>query len=154
MVLLVISGGQVVPEIEMPISATILQLKERIEAVINILVLRQTLSFNDNVLRNDQTIDEFNFGKFATVVLDVQPLAGQPKFNIFVQSSAEEVTAISVRETTLVAALKRKIEKSCGVLAKNVSLYHLSKEMEDEFPLCAYYVCPGSEVEMTISMDI
>ncbi|KAH9790060.1 hypothetical protein KPL71_003270 [Citrus sinensis] len=152
MVHFAITGGEVIPEIEMPMFATILDLKETIEEILDVDVARQTLNFNNQVLTNDQTIGHLNLGPFAALALVVTPLAGQPKFNILVKSINEEIN-IRVKETTLVVDLKRKLERRCGILFEKITLHRLSKEMEDDFPLSAYYVCEGSEVEMTTKIE-
>ncbi|KAJ4724369.1 Ubiquitin domain-containing protein [Melia azedarach] len=153
MVFFVIVGGQVKPEIEMPSHATILQLKRKIEEIVKITVSRQTLRYNGNVLENNKAISEFRFGNSATLDLSVQPLTQLRKFPVFVNSDDREFMDIWVKERTLVASLKRKIEKHGGILAKHVNLYHLATKMEDDFPLSAYYIYPGSDVEMTVSID-
>lgn len=152
MVHFTITGGEVIPEIEMPMFAPILDLKERIEEILDVDVARQTLNFNNQVLTNDQTIGHLNLGPFAALALVVTPLAGQPKFNILVKSINEEIN-ITVKETTLVVDLKRKLERRRGILIEKITLHRLSKEMGDDFPLSAYYVCEGSEVEMTTKIE-
>lgn len=152
MVHFAITGGEVIPEIEMPMFATILDLKETIEEILDVDVARQTLNFSNQVLTNDQTIGHLNLGPFAALGLVVTPLAGQPKFNILVKYINEEIN-IRVKETTLVVDLKRKLERRCGILTEKITLHRLSKEMEDDFPLSAYYVCEDSEVEMTTKIE-
>ncbi|KAK3211217.1 hypothetical protein Dsin_015923 [Dipteronia sinensis] len=102
-----ITGGEVTPEITMPISATILDLKERIQLFTGIVMTRQTLRFNNQELTNDRTIGHYGFGQFATLVLDVKPLNDQfPKFYILVKSCNEQSKMIKVKETTLVGDLR------------------------------------------------
>ncbi|KAJ4724372.1 Ubiquitin domain-containing protein [Melia azedarach] len=149
-----IGGGALVPEIELPTSATVLELKEMLGEVIEILVSRLTLTFNGTVLTDDQVVGEFHWGNFPTLLLlQVEPLPGNPEFLIFVNSNADQTVpvGISVRETTTVDELMVKIEEECGVSAENFTLHYLGKEMEFNFPLSAYYISPGCEVEMTLN---
>ncbi|KAK0604408.1 hypothetical protein LWI29_015381 [Acer saccharum] len=149
-----ISGGQVTPEITMPISATILDLKERIQLFTDICMTRQTLRFNNQELTNDRTISHYEFGQFATLVLGVKPLDDRyPKFFILVKSCNEQSKLIRVKETTLVGDLRSKIERHFGIPGKLLSLFRLSQEMKDEFPISAYYVCAGSQVEVVINIE-
>ncbi|KAJ4724370.1 Ubiquitin domain-containing protein [Melia azedarach] len=149
-----IGGGALVPEIELPTSATVLELKEMIGEVIDILVSRLTLTFNGTVLADDQVVGEFHGEILPTLLfLQVQPLPGNPEFPIFVKYSAQQTVplVISVRETTTVDELMVKIEEECGVSAENFTLHYLAKEMEFNFALSAYYISPACEVEMTLN---
>ncbi|KAK1587890.1 hypothetical protein Q3G72_017961 [Acer saccharum] len=149
-----ITGGEVTPEITMPISATVLDLKERIQLFTGIVMTRQTLRFNNQELTNDRTISHYGFGQFATLVLDVKPLNDQfPKFYILAKYGNEQSKMIKVKETTLVGDLRSKIERQFGIPGKLMSLYRLSHEMNDDFPLSAYYVCAGCEVEVVINTE-
>ncbi|KAK3211216.1 hypothetical protein Dsin_015922 [Dipteronia sinensis] len=62
-VLFTITGGEVVPEIKMPVSATILKLKKKIESVLNLKAERQTLRYDNEELNNDRTIAYYDFKK-------------------------------------------------------------------------------------------
>ncbi|KAL5764668.1 hypothetical protein ACOSQ2_017262 [Xanthoceras sorbifolium] len=148
-----ITGGQVTPVIAMPISATILDLKERIQLFTDIEMARQTLRFNDRELTNDQTISHYSFGEFAQLVLDVKPLDNEPKFDILVKSCNEQSKLIRVKETTLVGELRSKIERRFGIPGKLMNLYRLSEDMKDDFPLSAYYVCEGCQVEVVTNIE-
>ncbi|KAK1587329.1 hypothetical protein Q3G72_011798 [Acer saccharum] len=147
-VLFTITGGEVVPEIEMPVSATVLELKKKIELVLNLKVERQTLRYDNEELNNDQSIAYYDFKKnVATLVLHFKLLSGKPKFNILVKSNREEFN-LKVKETTLVAELKKKVEKHSYSI-KYLDLYHLSTKMDDDdLPLSAYYVSEGSEIDV------
>lgn len=110
MVLLKIVGGEVIPEIEMLESATVLDLKEKIETILNVGVARQTLKFRNQVLMNDQTIGHWNFEQHASIVL-CQATGWQPKFNISVENNYGEKTILKVRENTLVDEVKGRLDK-------------------------------------------
>ncbi|KAK3185214.1 hypothetical protein Dsin_032500 [Dipteronia sinensis] len=112
-VLFKITGGVVIPEVEMPISATILELKKKIkiESVLKLKAERQTLRHQNQELNNDRTIAYYDFKKnVATLVLHFKPLPGKPKFNITVKDGDDEFN-VKVKETTLVADLFKEIEK-------------------------------------------
>lgn len=133
-VLLKIVGGEVIPEIEMLESATVLDLKEKIETILNVGVARQTLKFRNQVLMNDQTIGHWNFEQHASIVLCVKPLAGEPKFNISVENNYGEKTILKVRENTLVDEVKGRLDKEWLFSSSWLTLKHLSVEMDDDFP--------------------
>ncbi|KAL5831759.1 hypothetical protein ACOSQ4_017113 [Xanthoceras sorbifolium] len=118
-VLFKITGGEVIPEIEMLETATILDLKKRIESVLNLKAERQILRTYDNQeLNNDRTIAHYDFKK-------------------------------NVKETTLVGDLIKKIEKRLICSSKYINLYHLSTKLEEEdLPLTTYYISEGSEIEV------
>ncbi|KAJ4724371.1 Ubiquitin domain-containing protein [Melia azedarach] len=150
----VIGGGAMVPEIELPTSATVLELKQMLGEVIEILVSRLTLTFCGTVLTDDQVVGEFHRGNFPAILfLQVEPLPGNPEFLIFVNPSADQnvPVGISVRETTTVEELMVKIEEECGVSAETFTLHYLGKAMDFNFPLSSYYISPGCEVEITLN---
>lgn len=76
-----ITGGELIPEIQMLSSETILDLKKRIEARLDVPVARQTLRFNNQVLPNDLKINHYDFNighdrhQVVTLALVVSPLA-------------------------------------------------------------------------------
>jgi hypothetical protein len=149
MVLFRITGGELKPEIEMPASATILALKERINEVLNMEVARQTLSFGSMLMENDRIIDSYGFPQFVVLSLIVRPLSGQRKINILVKSSSK-VERIRMRETQKVAELREKISRRWGISVKKMTLLRLSKEMDDNLLLSAYYISRDSEVEVKV----
>ncbi|KAK3185215.1 hypothetical protein Dsin_032501 [Dipteronia sinensis] len=148
-VLFTITGGEVIPEIEMPVSATIFELKKKIESVLNLKVERQTLRHDNEELNNGRTIAYYDFQKnVATLVLHFKPLSGKPKFNITLKDGNEEFN-VKVKETTLIGDLIKKIEKCMGCSIKYMNLYHLSTKIEEEdLPITAYYISEGSEIEV------
>lgn len=152
MVLFRIVGGEVRPEIEMPASATILVLKERIKEILNVEVTRQTLWLGDILLENDRIIDSYDFAQFVMINLIVTPFLGQPKVNILVKSS-NKVEHIRMRETKKVAELKNKISRRWGIPVRKMTLHRLSKEMDDNLPLSAYYINQDSEVEVRVHVE-
>ena len=122
-----IKGGEVVRDIEMSTASTILELKRRWE-------------WGDK-----------DFYSAASVHLTVMP---EPEKEFFiVLKSSRPVADVKVKETNTVFDLKMKIQKLWGIEKKNVTLFRLSKEMEDDLLLCAYYVYEGSEVEVEIAIN-
>ncbi|KAJ7976931.1 Ubiquitin domain-containing protein [Quillaja saponaria] len=146
-----ITGGEVVPEIEMPPSATILDLKQRTKEELDVEVDRQTLLYNQMELSNEHPI-EYVYQEFVTLNLVVTPLVGQPKINVVVRSSTAE-GFVRIKETYTVADFKRKIERLWGIPTEKIILRRLSQEMEDNLWLSAYYVNEGSEVEVIVIVD-
>ncbi|KAJ4724376.1 Ubiquitin domain-containing protein [Melia azedarach] len=151
------TGKELIPVMEIPLSATINELKERIEALLDVHVTRQTLSFNRETLRDDKTVGYYfsNLLPHATVALAVQTLQGEPDFNISVKFE-EDMIDVRVKETTLVYDLKGMIERRSGILSKHMKLLRLGTEMVDHFPISSYYVCgegEGSQVELTLNIN-
>lgn len=142
-----ILGGEITPEIEIPVSATIPDLKTRIETILGIAVGRQTLRYNNRELVNDQKIQHYNFGRAAELILKVTPPAGRPRFNISAKSNYNAQVKVKVKETTRVSKLKKKLEEHWIFSTEDLTLYRLGQEMEDDFPLSAYYISEGAHIE-------
>ncbi|GAV75803.1 ubiquitin domain-containing protein [Cephalotus follicularis] len=147
-----IGGGEVIHEIETSLTHMLIHLKSLIEGQMGIALDRQTLWFNDEELRNDRTIESYGFEQHDTIKLVVEPLPGDPKVEVVVRSHIKE-ERIRVKETYTVGDLKRKIERRWGILSSYITLTRMSKEMEDDMPLSAYYVCEGSLVELVINRE-
>ncbi|XP_038701895.1 uncharacterized protein LOC119998629 [Tripterygium wilfordii] len=127
-------------------NATILHLKGLIELVMHVKASRQTLSFNGQVLDDNQTVEFYNLTAEATVMLAMTPLAGDPNFLIMLESGSR-YHLVSVKETWLVEDLKAKIGRLWAVPATDVTLMTRNgEEMEDGFPLSAYLVSEDSTV--------
>lgn len=152
MVLFRITGGELKPEIEMPPSATILELKEKIHELLKVEVGRQTLMFGHILMENDRIIDSYFFPQFIMLSLTVTPLLGQPKVNISLKS-IDKVENIRIRETQKVVELREKISRRWGIPIKQITLFRLSEEMDDNLLLSAYYICQDSEIEVKIQID-
>lgn len=152
MVLFRIIGGELEPEIEMPATTTILELKERIDEILKVEVARQTLWFGFTSLENDHSIESYSFSHFTTLGLIVRPLPRQLKFNILVKSSSR-VEHIRVRETQKVAELRNKISKHWSIPVVNVAFIRLTKKMDDDLPLCTYYIVQDFEVEVKVRIE-
>ncbi|KAK0606055.1 hypothetical protein LWI29_033678 [Acer saccharum] len=138
----------------MPVSATVLELKKKIELVLNLKVERQTLRYDNEEINNDQSIAYYDFKKnVATLVLHFKLLSGKPKFNLLVKSNREEFN-VKVKETTLVAEVKKKVEKHSYSI-KYLDFYHLSTKMDDDdLPLSAYYVSEARTAASRTSSSI
>ena len=151
-VLLRIIGSELEPEIEMLISATILELKERINELLNVEVARQTLWYSYTRLKNNCSIESYGFGHCTWLALRVNPLMGQPKFNILVKF-AGMVEHIRVRETQTVAELRNKISRHWSILVVNVALIGLSKKIKDHVPLSTYHIGHDLKVELKVHIE-
>lgn len=148
-----IAGGEVIPEIAIPPSATVLELKERIKEVLDVEVDRQTLQFCHLKLENHRSIESYgSAGSLSMLEMEVTPLPGQPKFRIAVKSAFKE-DVFMVRETQKVADLESQISQSWGILPESLTLFRLSEKMERYHPLSAYYVNQDSEVKVAIDIE-
>ncbi|EEF30947.1 conserved hypothetical protein [Ricinus communis] len=144
----------VTAELEMPLNATIYELKREIEARFDVEVAKQTLCHGDVVLEDDSSIGSYNFEELTNLELSVTPDHAPPlapKFSILVCSCTKEME-VNVRETHTVAHLKEKLERRWGVFHGNISLIHASREMEDDdHTLSEYGVSEGSEIEFVLT---
>ncbi|KAJ9694411.1 hypothetical protein PVL29_010076 [Vitis rotundifolia] len=131
-----IKGGEVIREIEMSTTSTILELKRSIEC---------------EMLKDVETIAHYGFHSAVGVHLMIMP---KPEKEFFVVlKSLRPVANVKVKETNTVFDLKMKIQKLWGIETKNITLFRLFKEMEDDILLCAYYVYEGLEVEVEIAIN-
>lgn len=152
MVTFQIYGGNVVPEIQLPSSATILELKQKIEQNLNVKVARQTLFWSEQILQDEGPIASYGFDSPAPVHLSV---AREPSHEFFIDLSSRTrpLTNIRVKESYEVKDLKLKIQKLWGIETKNIALFRLSKKMEDHHLLSSYYVYEGAEVLAEIAVN-
>lgn len=149
-----IAGGEVIPEIALPPSATVLQLKERIKEVLDVEVDRQTLQFCPSTLENHRSLESYGFEHDGLVMLDLEvaPSPGQPKFRVAVRSASME-DHFRVTETQNVEDLKSEISRRWGIPPQMLTLFRLSKKMEDNHLLSKYYVSRHSEVKVEITIE-
>ena len=103
------------------------------------------------MLKDVETIAHYGFHSATSVHLTVMP-EPEKEFLIVLKSS-RLVANVKVKETNTVFDLKMKIQKLWGIEKKKCNSFRLSKEMEDDFLLCAYYVYEGSEVEVEIAIN-
>ncbi|KAJ4704927.1 Ubiquitin domain-containing protein [Melia azedarach] len=149
-VLLKITGGKFIPEIQVPESITILEVKQQIEVLIKVEVDRQTLKFNNEELKNDKTIADYDIKSSADVALEVTPMPGDPRYDIVVKLSYQD-GPVTVRQTSLVAEMRAKVARLWGIPLKNTTLKMGSIMIDDdEAPVSAYYLCPGCVIEAEI----
>ncbi|KAL6339869.1 hypothetical protein AAG906_034957 [Vitis piasezkii] len=152
MVTFEIKGGEVVPEIRMPSSATILELKQKIEEDLNVKVARQTLLFNQINLNDEDAIADYGFHSMTSIRLSVTPEPDK-EFFIDLKSGTRPTTNVRVKESYKVADLKSKLQRLWGIEKKNIALSRLSKKMEDDHFLYSYYIYEGTEVFAEIAIN-
>lgn len=152
MVLIIITGGQVTPEIETPHSATILDVKRGIEERLSVEVERQTLWLDEIMLQDEDRVGNYFPQRYGVLRLSVTPLPGEPKFIIWVKYKDEHLGIVRIRETIMVADLRGKIERRWGILS-GMTMFHLDTEMIDDRPLSAYYITDNSVVEIKIEIE-
>ncbi|KAJ4843807.1 hypothetical protein Tsubulata_009995 [Turnera subulata] len=170
-----ITGGEVTPQIQMLSTATVLQMKQRIEMILGVPILRQTLKHRSMELRNDETFEYYGLfggtgaGMVAAgtssassnanydVQLTVAPLPGDPKFPILVVRSPNaesHALPVNVRETYTVADLRRKLERRMGIFGSELTLFRLYQLMDQPFlPLSRYFVCAGCTIKVVVAID-
>ena len=148
-----IMGGEVVPEIQMPSSATILDLKLKIQEDLDVKVKRQTLRFHHINLSDEDLISDYAFDSLTSVYLSVVP-EPEKEFFIVLKSRTRPTANVRVKESYKVKELKSKIKKLWGIEKKNISLFRLWERMDDDDDfLYSYYVYEGSEVFAEIRIN-
>ncbi|KAK7279327.1 hypothetical protein RJT34_24375 [Clitoria ternatea] len=152
MVYFTIAGGEIVPEIEMSSSETILDLKEKIRKELEVEVDRQNLWYNNRMLRDHELIADHGFRGNVRLMLNVTPLSPDYKLHVMVKHPGSD-GFVRVRETDKVRHLRGKVERCWGVPPRRFTLSRLNVEMKDNFPLSAYYINEASEVELKIIIE-
>ncbi|XP_054796737.1 uncharacterized protein LOC129302080 [Prosopis cineraria] len=147
-----IAGGQIVPEIDMLASETILDLKLEIEKELSVEVERQSLWYNTRQLRNDGVIREYKFRESETLNLRVRPMAERREVHVLVKQEGAN-GYVRVSETDNVSHLRKKIEKYWGIPRSIFTLRRFDKQMEDDVPLLAYYITEDTEVELCVNIE-
>ncbi|GAV92713.1 ubiquitin domain-containing protein, partial [Cephalotus follicularis] len=143
-----IEGAVVKPIITMPTSATIRQLKKKIEEYTDIPISRQILSHDNTKLIDDFIINHYNFGPIPGIQLEVETDPNQMDVNITVTSPVFKVR-LKVNQMESVMQLKQKIGDMWGIETKDITLWHLCRRMQDDHLLHMYYINEGSDVEFT-----
>ncbi|KDP25850.1 hypothetical protein JCGZ_22880 [Jatropha curcas] len=141
--------AEVKPLISMSRNATIGQLKEKIEELTGISVCRQTLFHNNSRLFDFCTIKRYKFGSIAGVVLEVAPVRDQSDVNITVTCPNFKINVKVNPNKETVFQLKEKIGKIWGIHSNDITLWRLSRKMQDHHKLFKYYVIEGSDVQFT-----
>lgn len=153
MVLIIITGGQITPEVEVPPTATVLQAKERIEERLNIEVHRQSLWADNIELQNHETVENHVGERYGMLRLSVTP-SSLPKCNILLKFPNQSVGYVRIKETCTVDDLRSKIGRRWGIVTSDrITLFHRSTEMLSDRPLSAYYITDDSEVEVKIETE-
>ncbi|KAJ9184314.1 hypothetical protein P3X46_004049 [Hevea brasiliensis] len=142
-----VTTNQGLSEFSMPLSATIFQVKQKInESFPNYIVgSEEVLFYNGQVLDDDRSLESYNFRDLVSLNLDVT--LQQPKFYILAKSFNKE-TVMKVKPTTTVSHLKDKIERKWGIFKDDLILAHNHEAMKDDFPLSYYNVHANSIIEV------
>ncbi|XP_038703887.1 uncharacterized protein LOC120000085 [Tripterygium wilfordii] len=138
--------------IEVPKSATVLQLKEKINECTSVPVARQTLLFKNSELQDAMTLIESNMEFVAGIVLQIEPNMEDMDVNITVTSPAFK-SAFNVNQMDTVLSLKKKIRERWGFPIEQITLWRLDYEMRDEMPLLAYYIYDGSDLRKIMPVN-
>lgn len=136
--------------IHIPRSATILELRERIQQYTSVDLDRQIILDKETRLLwlDFQTVKECGYTTFGTIFLLVlpQPHVAQLRIKIFTWAAEFHLT---VQENDRVSDLKKKIRtERKSSPGKRINLFHLFT-MHDHDPLYKYYVNMGSTITMT-----
>lgn len=143
-----ISGGEIRPQITMPTSATILQLKQMINEKIRVPVSRQNLLYGNTKLLDWTPINRYNFGTFAELILAIDMYPDERVITVSVSSPAFDI-GLRVNKVHKVIQVKQKLAEICAIDTESITLWYMSKKMQDEKPLYKYYITDGSQILFT-----
>ncbi|KAK7392472.1 hypothetical protein VNO78_20911 [Psophocarpus tetragonolobus] len=152
MVYFKITGGEIVPEIEMMLSDTVFYLKWKIQKELDVEVHRQSLWHHNRMLRDHECIEDYDFRENETLYLTVTPLPPHHKLHVLVKSFGSD-GYVRVKETDKVNELYNKVEKYWGIPSNRIILKRRNVVMENNLPLYTYYVNEASEVQLFISIE-
>lgn len=147
-----ITGGQIVPEIDMVASETIFDLKLEIQKELGVGVERQSLWYYTRELRDEEVIEAYRFRERETLNLTVRALPQGTKVHVLVKQMGAN-GYVRMRETDKVADLRRKVEKYWGIPQRLFFLRRFDREMEDDLPLFAYYITEDTEVHLVVNIE-
>lgn len=143
-----ISGGEIRPQITMPTSATILQLKQMINEKIRVPVSRQNLLYGNTKLLDWTPINRYNFGTFTELILATDMYPDERVITVSVSSPAFDI-GLRVNKVHKVIQVKQKLAEICAIDTESITLWYMSKKMQDEKPLYKYYITDGSQILFT-----
>ncbi|KAG4970568.1 hypothetical protein JHK84_036666 [Glycine max] len=113
-------GGKRVPEIEMSLLDTILDLKQKIQEL-DVEVYRQRLWHKDRMLRDNELIHDQAFCASKTLHLTVTPLSPQHTLSVKVKFVGSD-GYVEVKETDKVRDLCSKVERQWGIPSELIPL--------------------------------
>ncbi|KAJ1392264.1 Ubiquitin-like domain superfamily [Sesbania bispinosa] len=153
MVNFTITGGEIVPEIEMESWETIFDLKSKIEDKLDVSMHRQSLWYNDReLIDDDRTVRGYDFLRDATLMLIVEPLPPHLKLHVLVKHFGGN-GYVRVKETDKVSDLHNKVSIYWGILPNSFSLHRHNVKLEDNHPLRAYYINEASEIKLSVMIE-
>ncbi|CAI0399743.1 unnamed protein product [Linum tenue] len=123
-----IGGGKILPEIEVSLSFTIIQIKEILASRLSITTSRQQMFYDGTHINNNETLESYEFENDdesdVELNLKVKPLHDDRKIK-----SRQGITILSkgrlskcARMTLYVADLKRKLTKKMKTIASLLTL--------------------------------
>ncbi|KOM35180.1 hypothetical protein LR48_Vigan02g133000 [Vigna angularis] len=152
MVYFKITGGEIVPEIEMMSSDTIFDLKQKIQKELDVEIYRQSLWHHNRIMRDHEYIEDYDFRMSETLYLTVTPLPLHHKLHVLIRSVGSD-GYVRVKETDKVSDLRRKVERYWVVPSNLITLTRHNVVMENNLPLYAYYVNEASEIQLAVTIE-
>lgn len=132
----------------MPTSATVFQLKKKINEKIRVPVGRQNLLYNNTKLLDPNPINRYNFGTITELILAIDMYPDERVVTVSVSSPAFDI-GLRVNKIHKVIQVKQKLAQICAVDTEDITLWYMSKKMQDEKPLYKYYITDGSKILFT-----
>ncbi|KAG8647235.1 hypothetical protein MANES_09G067397v8 [Manihot esculenta] len=134
----------------MPQDATIFEVKQMVESLMNFEVHSQALFCNGQMLEENRSLESYNFREIVCFELDTVP--PQLKFYILAKSPVKE-TRMKVKSTTTVLELREKVERKWAIFSHILSLKYNGEMMSDDLPLSHYEVRSNSVIEVVVGLE-
>ncbi|KAK7345539.1 hypothetical protein VNO77_16144 [Canavalia gladiata] len=147
-----IAGGEIVPKIEISLSKTVFELKEKIKKELDVEVNRQSLWYRDTELSDYQFIGNYGLRGNETLFLSVSRLPPHQKLHVLVKHIGSD-GYVRVKETDKVSDLLTKVERYWAVPLDRISLYRHNVKLEHNLPLYSYYINEASEINLSVLIE-
>ncbi|KDP26241.1 hypothetical protein JCGZ_22487 [Jatropha curcas] len=135
-------------------SDSILQVKQRVEDLLEWKAETLSLFYNGEELKNDHSLESYNLKEGGRAHFDlVRPSEPpEPKFYVRVKSHHKE-GFLGMRPSYPVSYLKNKIERKWGYDGSNIDLTHDNVLMGDDFTVSYYNISERSVIKLDVKEE-
>ncbi|KAJ8620383.1 hypothetical protein MRB53_028912 [Persea americana] len=142
MIIYVVTGEGEIP-LEVDLMETVLVVKQKLQLLLRVPVARQTLSIYDIELVDGFEMEFYGVNKNTRINLTIMP--NNNKFQIVVKLLTREID-LEVEAMDTVVSLKDKIHSNIGVPIRQLILFYLGTELENQLRLSDYGIGLHSEI--------
>lgn len=142
MIIYVVTGEGEIP-LEVDLMETVLVVKQKLQLLLRVPVARQTLSLYDIELVDGFEMEFYGVNKNTRINLTIMP--NNNKFQIVVKLLTREID-LEVEAMDTVVSLKDKIHSNIGVPIRQLILFYLGTELENQLRLSDYGIGLHSEI--------